>query len=174
MRGYEACAAGYDELYSDEQDEKYRCLRDYWSQLCSPVLDCGCGTGRLLQSPWMQGKASVGVDCSLSMLMRARQRLREVEGIALVQADVEYLPFRDRTFNGVISFSVVEDLPEWARVIGEMSRVARKGSCIIMSSVRKAFRRKAFSELLAKSDVRLMRFIEERHVKDNVAICMNG
>src|SRR2546423_1219510 len=61
----------------------------------SPVLDLGCGTGRLGEHLAARN-AVVGVDLSGEMLAAARRRLGD--RIALVQASAMHLPFADGTF----------------------------------------------------------------------------
>lgn len=60
-------------------------------------MDVGCGAGRYLADV---GEPVVGIDASWTMLELARA---EVPTAMLVQADVEALPFRDRTVAGAWS-----------------------------------------------------------------------
>jgi ubiquinone/menaquinone biosynthesis C-methylase UbiE len=63
-----------------------------------PVLELGCGTGRVLLPVAREGVRIVGVDRSDAMLSRARQRLRRARtprSVDLVRADIRHLPFRD-------------------------------------------------------------------------------
>jgi ubiquinone/menaquinone biosynthesis C-methylase UbiE len=63
-------------------------------------MDAGCGTGNLLGLA-EQGYL-IGVDLSAGMLNRAREK----GGSDLVNADIEYLPFRDSCLDGIISINV--------------------------------------------------------------------
>src|SRR5712692_2220258 len=85
------------------------------------VLDLGSGTGRNL--PLLpRGTGAVAVDPSLDALKRARRRAANVP---LVAGRAEALPFRDRTFDTVLSglvFCSVGDVP---RGLDEMKRVLR-------------------------------------------------
>ena len=65
-----------------------------------PILELGCGTGRLLLPLARAGYFVTGVDNAPAMLAQARQRLeqesREVqERVALVEADIRHLPSLD-------------------------------------------------------------------------------
>ncbi len=75
----------------------------------APVLDAGCGTGRVTTEllSGFPGLAVVGADLSLNMLRTARQKLapRFGERVALVSADLQRLPFVG-TFGAVFSTAV--------------------------------------------------------------------
>ena len=75
----------------------------------SPVLDLGCGTGRLGEHLAARN-AVVGVDLSGEMLAAARRRLGD--RIALVQASATQLPFADGTFAAAATAFVLRNLPD--------------------------------------------------------------
>jgi SAM-dependent methyltransferase len=95
---------GWDE-YADFYDwENARTLgrRDvgFWERLArrtgGPVLELGCGTGRITLPVARTGVRIVGIDRSREMLVRARQRLRRARRplpVQLVQGDIRELPF---------------------------------------------------------------------------------
>jgi len=89
---------------------------------CRAILDVGIGTGRFAEYFNDSGFNIVGVDVSLSMMAKAREkRLRD-----LVQADAHHLPFRDRVFDGAIMIHVLHLVRDWVQVVGEVGRVTRK------------------------------------------------
>lgn len=65
-----------------------------------PVLELGCGTGRVLAGLVRSGHAAVGVDESRPMLARAEERLRAIDPAAarwqLVAADARELALAER------------------------------------------------------------------------------
>src|SRR3989475_3451490 len=88
---------------------------------CRAILDVGIGTGRFAEYFNDSGFNIVGVDVSLSMMAKAREkRLRD-----LVQADAHHLPFRDRVFDGAIMIHVLHLVCDWVQVVGEVGRVTR-------------------------------------------------
>jgi ubiquinone/menaquinone biosynthesis C-methylase UbiE len=90
------------------------------------VLDLGSGTGRNLP---LLPPDSVGVDPALDPLRRARRR---APAARLVQARAEALPFRDATFDTVVSglvFCSVDDPPSGFR---EVRRVLRPAGALRM------------------------------------------
>jgi SAM-dependent methyltransferase len=74
----------------------------FWRRLAAaqtgPILELGCGTGRLTVPVARTGARVVGIDRSTPMLARARQRLRRARVRALLlRGDIRHLPFRRRT-----------------------------------------------------------------------------
>lgn len=88
----------------------------------STILDIGTGTGRFAEYLNEAGFNVVGIDVSLSMLAKAREKkLRN-----LVQADAQSLPFRDGTFDGALMIHVLHLVRDWVQVVHEVGRVTRK------------------------------------------------
>ena len=89
---------------------------------CKTVLDIGTGTGRFAEYLNDSGFNVVGVDVSLSMMAKAREKnLRD-----LVQADAHHLPFRDRVFDGALMIHVLHLVHDWVQVVHEAGRVTEK------------------------------------------------
>src|SRR5947208_945535 len=85
------------------------------------VLDLGSGTGRNL--PLLpRGTRPVVVDPSLDALRRARRR---ATAVPVVVARAEALPFRDRSFDTVLSGLVFCSVAEPPRGLAEVKRVLR-------------------------------------------------
>src|SRR5689334_4209941 len=65
-----------------------------------PVLELGCGTGRVLAGLVRSGHAAVGVDLAPPMLARAEERLRAIDPAGerwrLVAADARDLALAER------------------------------------------------------------------------------
>ena len=73
------------------------------------ILDLGCGVGRHCVYLADKGFNVVGIDISRSALMMAG-KWGQKEGLAsvgLIQAAMTSLPFRDRSFDAIISVSVI-------------------------------------------------------------------
>ena len=95
---------------------------------CRTILDVGVGTGRFAEYLNDSGFEVVGIDESLSMMAKARER-----GIrSLVRADAHHLPFQDRAFDSAIMIHVLHLVSDWVQVIGEVGRVTGR---IIVSEV---------------------------------------
>jgi SAM-dependent methyltransferase len=73
------------------------CWRNLAVHAGGPVLELGCGTGRISLPLGRAGVALVGIDRSEAMLARARARLRRARianRVHLLRGDIRDLPFR--------------------------------------------------------------------------------
>lgn len=90
------------------------------------VLECGCGTGLLLERMATFAKRAVGIDLSPRMLDQARARALDVR-----EGSVTELPFGDAAFDVTCSFKVLAHVPEIGRALAEMLRVTRPGGYVL-------------------------------------------
>lgn len=104
------------------------------------VLEVGVGPGHLLAAVGKRNPdaRAVGVDISGRMLEASRAELEKSGTSAdLVRADATKLPFRDRAFEGVVAFFLLdlfwkEKIPDALR---EMHRVLAPGGRIVVASL---------------------------------------
>ena len=104
-------------------------LRRYVVKVARPedgmkVLEIGCGTGTNLELFAGAGCEVAGVDLSPSMIDLAKKKLGDRADLRL--GDASDMPFNDGTFDLVVSFLTLHEMPTAVRspVIGEMLRVA--------------------------------------------------
>ena len=101
---------------------------EYWTKVVKwcegeSVLDVGCGAGFL--GDFLPKKGYIGIEKAQSLADAFVERSKRV----VIVHDAERLPFRDASFDHVISHSMLQYLPGKAsayRAIQEMIRVARK------------------------------------------------
>jgi SAM-dependent methyltransferase len=99
-------SSGWDEYapFYDWENAQTVARRDvaFWRRLAAaqngPVLELGCGTGRIAVPVARTGATLVGIDRSAPMLRRAAARLRRLRRARahLVRGDIRSLPFRRR------------------------------------------------------------------------------
>ena len=99
------------------------------------LLDAGCGPNPALAVLLGQDPARtvVGVDIGLGTVRLARSitEHQPVRFLAVV-ADVEALPFRARSFDGLVCDDTVEHLPDDRRGVSELARVVKTdGRCVL-------------------------------------------
>jgi demethylmenaquinone methyltransferase/2-methoxy-6-polyprenyl-1,4-benzoquinol methylase len=106
-----------------------------------PVLDLGCGTGRLAGQ--VQGHRVVGLDVSGPML-----RVALDGGLArAVQGSAFRLPFVDAAFGGATSGFVLRNLDDLPAAFAELARVLRPGAGLAIVDITEPtepLRRKVF------------------------------
>jgi SAM-dependent methyltransferase len=104
--------------------------RAFARRVHAPVLELGCGTGRLLTPIARAGVDITGIDRSEAMLARARVRTRRLPPAArpgIVRGDIRALPFADRSFGLVMApYGMVQSLltdRDLAAALRESARV---------------------------------------------------
>lgn len=96
------------------------------------VLDVGCGEGRFSRLLKPHGVEVVGVDPTPAMIAAARTR--DTSGVYL-EAPAERLPFCDETFDLVVSYLSLIDIPDIRSAIPEMARVLRPGGALLIANL---------------------------------------
>ena len=130
---YDALSRNYDELYGEEQSKKHaKVLQLLGKKEFKTIVDVGCGTGKLLRLISPTSRVGLGIDLSLQMLNRAKQRTEDT-GILLVRADASHLPLQDHVADGVISVSMTESGPILKEHFNELSRIATKDGTLVMT-----------------------------------------
>jgi ubiquinone/menaquinone biosynthesis C-methylase UbiE len=90
------------------------------------VLECGVGTGLILDRIARFAKTAHGIDLSPGMLDGARAR-----GLDVREASVTHIPFADGSFDVTCSFKVLAHVPQIGRALAEMARVTRPGGVVL-------------------------------------------
>ena len=104
------------------------------------VLDLGCGEGRhAITACLLQDVHAVGVDMSLTDLETARSRFADIRphgatrSLSLTVANGTCLPFVDASFDKVICAEVLEHVPDYHAMLGEIRRVLKPGGALAVS-----------------------------------------
>lgn len=94
------------------------------------ILDAGCGPGRDTAIFAQKGAEVIGLDISKEILKIARKKH---PFISFVEGNFLYLPFKDKTFNGVWAHAALvhlETIEEVKKSLEEFYRVLKKGGVI--------------------------------------------
>lgn len=96
-----------------------------------PVLEAGCGAGRVVMYYHRQGRAMVGMEFIASALDAIHQREPE---IPLVAGDVRRLPFPEGTFGAVLAFGLYHNLEQGLEeALADTRKVLKEGGLLCAS-----------------------------------------
>ena len=125
-------SADYDEraYYSIIPMQRYWQRRRHhitvsWARGAGRILDAGCGSSLIVQSL----NNAVGMEFNFSKLRFLRRH-----GIPLARGSAFALPFKDDSFDCVISSQVIEHIPYDEVLFTEMRRVLRPGGMLIIGT----------------------------------------
>lgn len=96
------------------------------------ILDVGCGDGYLLSSLRAKTENITGADLSSVALKRAVIRLGSDSN--LIQCSAEHLPFRNKSYDVVLSAHTLEHVLHLDRAISELKRVSSDKLIILVPS----------------------------------------
>jgi dolichol-phosphate mannosyltransferase len=96
-----------------------------WARGANRILDAGCGSSVIIQSL----NSAVGMDISMGKLRFLRRY-----GIPLFCGSAFALPFKDGSFDCVISSEVIEHIPYEESIFTEMRRVLAPGGTLIIGT----------------------------------------
>jgi ubiquinone/menaquinone biosynthesis C-methylase UbiE len=128
VRGLEQIPALYDAMCWALEATGLRRWREWLARGATGLtLDIGCGTGRNL--PLYKEQRVIGLDPSIDALRAARKRSPRTP---LVRASAEALPFRDATFDTVVSGLVFCSVPDAKKGLSEVKRALKSQGTVRM------------------------------------------
>ncbi len=98
------------------------------------VLDAGCGTGVFTRDIISKGSKVTGLDISFPMLQRAREKAGGF-GFHPVWGDISTLPFREESFDKVVSMTALEFIAEAKAAVAELFRVVQRGGVVVVATL---------------------------------------
>jgi SAM-dependent methyltransferase len=98
------------------------------------VLEIGCGVGEFSRLLAERGARVIGADISPVAVEHTRLQLERYEGTDAIVADICAIPFRDESFDLVVSLETIEHSPDPRNALAELVRVARRGGRLIISN----------------------------------------
>lgn len=121
------CNMLYDQM---SKEIIYRFLKD-----CKCVLDAGTGTGRFAIYFAQKGINVVAIDSSKEMVEIAQKKAQRVgcqDRIQFIVSDIENLPLKDKSFDGVCSIIVLIHFACRDYAVSELSRVLKSGGILVL------------------------------------------
>ena len=137
MEYYNKIAKGYNELHKKEQLNKIKIIKQHIKP--KPlILDIGAGTG-ISSEPFN----AIAIDPSINML-------KQYKGIKVL-AKAEYLPFKDKTFNTIISVTALHHT-NIKQALKEIKRVSKKGAQVAITILKKSKIKLPFKKIEESKD----------------------
>jgi len=120
MTYYDDISEGYEELHKEEQLEKIGLVKRFLAPKKEErLLDVGCGTG-LTTEPWPCRR--YGIDPAKKLIEKARDK----ENIEYKIAPAEQIPYKDHSFDYVISITAIQNFEDIEKGLKEIKRVGKK------------------------------------------------
>ncbi len=117
--------------FGEREEQAIGALATTLGKLDGPVLEVGVGTGRIALPLQQRGYDYYGVDLSMPMMNKLREKLAGGQRIPLVQGDITRLPFRDRCFAALVAVHIFHLVPNWRAALVEAKRVLRDGGMLV-------------------------------------------
>ncbi|MBU2633642.1 MAG: class I SAM-dependent methyltransferase [Nanoarchaeota archaeon] len=133
---YNIIAKSYNRLHKEEQIKKLKIIKKHL-KIIPPLLDIGCGTG--ISTNFFKTKA-IGIDPSKEMIKNKPN---------LIQAKAEKLPFKDSSFNTIISVTAFHNFKNMEKALKEIIRVSKNNN-IAISFLKRSKKLKNFKKHLKK------------------------
>jgi len=117
MNYYNSISESYNELHREEQLSKIRLIKDNLKiKNQDLLLDVGCGTGIFAEE---FNCIKIGIDPSIEMLKQGKNAF-------YIQACAENLPFKDNSFDFVISVTAIHNFKNLRKGLEEIKRISKK------------------------------------------------
>jgi SAM-dependent methyltransferase len=123
----------------------YRCLKAY--DFAKPlvagkrVLEIGCGTCYGLDYFNQSFAHYVGMDIDVNLLSAlAEDYLNSVSPVSFLAADINHTPLQEHSFDLIISFQVIEHIPDAVGFLRQAARLLKPGGQCLVTTPNRAIR----------------------------------
>lgn len=100
-------------------------------------LEIGCGLGYFSKEAFKLGARVTGVDIGPKLIKISKKK---TPNASFIVADASSLPFKNETFDVVLSTEVIEHINKQVIVIKEMFRVLKKGGVLIITTPNRLYK----------------------------------
>jgi len=170
IRRYDLTAQMYDVRYGEEQEAKYKvAMEGLHVSSSSLILDVGCGTGLFFTFVAEKAKVVVGLDISSKLLVKAKERARNLCNVHLVRGDADHLPFKNHSFTVVSAFTLLQNMPKPLITLKEIKSSAKPNGFVVVTGLKKAFSLNTFAQLIKKAGLSLISVRDDDFLKCYVA-----
>ncbi len=159
---YKHIAKSYIELHKEEQLKKLDKIQEYLetnkiSLKNKKILDVGSGTG--ISTDYFEGV--VGLEPEIEMIKQGSYNA--------IQGNAENLPFKDHSFDVILSVTAIHNVKDFEKAISEMKRVLKPKYLLIITLLRKSNKFEEVKQLIEEE----FNVIEIQEEKDIILISNN-
>ena len=134
------------------------------------LLDVGCGTGLFINEIAQMVKEIIGIDISRRMLAIAQKTCKNLGNVNLICADADYMPFQNKIFDKIVSFTLLQHMPKMDHTHKEFLRITKEDAIIFLTFTKKAFDLGEVKKILNKVPLMIIQLIDRDELKDYVVI----
>ena len=99
-------------------------------------LEIGCGSGPVSKHISKKYEVKVvGTDVDKDQIKLAKENSKNLRNITFLVADATNLPFKDKSFDIVISINVLHHIYNWMDALKEINRVLKNGGYLILAEL---------------------------------------
>lgn len=158
MTYYDQISQGYEELHKEEQEAKLRIIKaNIKVRPTDMLLDVGCGTGITSNFNCLV----VGADPAIKLLEKADKNGLKNK----VCAEAEHLPFKNSSFDIVVSVTAIQNFHDIEKGLEEIRRVGRDK--FVLSFLKRSDKKDKIIKIIKKL-FKIQKIIEEK--KDIIII----
>lgn len=105
------------------------------------VLDLGCGEAYTSIYCLKYYPCVIGLDLSIKVLKKAKKKMKSqrVKGLNLINGDALKLPFKDDTFDVVLTYDMYEHIQHQDELLKEIYRVIKHGGILVLTTGNRLF-----------------------------------
>ena len=127
------------------------------------ALDVGCGEGRFCRMLRDRGIATTGIDPTQALLRRARELDPAGD---YREGRAEALDFGDASFDLVVSYLTLIDIPDIRTAIAEMVRVLKPGGALLIANINSFFSASATARWIRSEDGAYLHFPLDSYLEE--------
>jgi 2-polyprenyl-3-methyl-5-hydroxy-6-metoxy-1,4-benzoquinol methylase len=121
-----------------KQSKAYEYVKPYCNDKC--ILDYGCGSGYGVMAISEHAKSVIGVDINKQIIDHCNERYKKVN-VSFKQVNAEYpLPYENGVFDIIVSFQVIEHLPDVSRYLSELKRLLKDEGLLFIATPNRNYR----------------------------------
>ena len=147
---YNSISKGYKNLYHKEQIKKINNVKNIIEKINSKnnlkILDIGCGDGVLNNFFNLQKNKLFSIDCSSKLL-----KLNNSKNKILCDFEFEKIPFLKNEIDYIFSFSVLQDIFNYKKVLLECKKILKENGIFILSFIKLIKNKKEIEFFLNKN-----------------------